>query len=53
MKEKKQLIIMKFGGTSVADAEKIKKVADKAIAAKLAGKNVLIVVSAMGNTTDR
>lgn len=52
MKMKKQVIVMKFGGTSVADAGKIKKVADKAIEAKLSGKNVLIVVSAMGDTTD-
>ncbi len=53
MKEKRQIIVMKFGGTSVADAGKIKKVADKAIKAKLTGLSVLVVVSAMGDTTDR
>ena len=53
MKEKKQIIVMKFGGTSVADAPRIKKVAARALKAKLSGKNVVVVVSAMGDTTDR
>ncbi len=53
MKEKKQIIVMKFGGTSIADAPRIKKVAARAIDAKLAGKNVVVVVSAMGDATDR
>ena len=44
---------MKFGGSSVADAGKIKNVAAIAIKAQLNGKNVVIVVSAMGDTTDR
>ena len=43
---------MKFGGSSVADADKIRLVADRVIAKKKAGNNVVVVVSAMGDTTD-
>ncbi len=50
--EKRNIIIMKFGGTSVADALKIKNVAKKAIRAKKKGKDVVVTVSAMGSTTD-
>jgi aspartate kinase len=46
------LIVQKFGGTSVADAEKIHRAAGRAIAAKKAGHQVCVVVSAMGDTTD-
>ena len=46
------LIVMKFGGTSVADAERIRRAARRAIRAKHAGKDVVMVVSAMGKTTD-
>lgn len=46
------LIVQKFGGTSVADAEKIHRAARRAIRAKLDGYNVVLVVSAMGHTTD-
>ncbi len=46
------LIVQKFGGTSVATAEKIHKAARKVIAAKEAGNRVVVVVSAMGHTTD-
>jgi aspartate kinase len=46
------LIVQKFGGTSVADAEKILAVARKAIRAQQAGNHVVVVVSAMGHTTD-
>ena len=46
------LIIQKFGGSSLADAEKIHRAARRAIAAKLQGHQVLVVVSAMGKTTD-
>ncbi|WP_203333162.1 aspartate kinase [Planococcus beigongshangi] len=45
-------VVMKFGGTSVATPEKIMEVAKKAIAEKEQGKRVVIVVSAMGKTTD-
>jgi len=48
----KPLIVMKFGGTSVADGEKIKKVAGRVIAKKEEGNDVVVVVSAMGRTTD-
>src|SRR5687767_15432774 len=46
------LIVQKFGGTSVADAERIHKAARRAIAAKEKGNQVVVVVSAMGDTTD-
>ena len=46
------LIVQKFGGTSVADIDKIKNVAAAAIKEKLNGNDVLVVVSAMGHTTD-
>ena len=46
------LIVQKYGGSSVADAEKIKNVARRIIAAEDKGDRVVVVVSAMGNTTD-
>jgi aspartate kinase len=46
------IVVMKFGGTSVGDAQKIKKVAQKVIEAKNKGKDVVVTVSAMGHTTD-
>src|SRR5690349_18133313 len=46
------LIVQKFGGTSVADADKIHHAARRAIAAKEKGNQVCVVVSAMGDTTD-
>ena len=46
------LIVQKFGGTSVADAEKIHRAARRAIAAREKGNHVVVVVSAMGDTTD-
>jgi len=46
------LIVQKYGGTSVADAEKIKNVARRIAQAKDAGNQVVVVVSAMGDTTD-
>src|SRR3954469_25565283 len=46
------LIVQKFGGTSVADAERIHRAARRAIAAKEKGNQVVVVVSAMGHTTD-
>jgi len=48
----KNIIVMKFGGTSVGTLEKINNVADRAIKAKKEGNNVVITVSAMGDTTD-
>jgi aspartate kinase len=46
------IVVQKFGGTSVANAERIHKAAQKIIAAKQAGNQVVVVVSAMGHTTD-
>ena len=46
------LIVQKFGGTSVADVEKIRAAARKAIRAQRQGHRVVIVVSAMGKNTD-
>lgn len=46
------VIVQKFGGTSVADAERIFRAARRAIKAKLEGNKVVVVVSAMGGTTD-
>lgn len=46
------LIVQKYGGSSVADAEKIKNVARRIVATRDAGNQVVAVVSAMGDTTD-
>ncbi len=46
------LIVQKYGGSSVADAERIKSVARRITATKDKGEQVVIVVSAMGGTTD-
>jgi aspartate kinase len=46
------LVVMKFGGTSVADTERLKRVARRCVAASEAGHRVVAVVSAMGQTTD-
>jgi aspartate kinase len=45
-------IVMKFGGTSVADPEKLKSVARRLVAARESGSRVVAVLSAMGTTTD-
>ncbi len=46
------IIVQKYGGTSVADADRIQAVADRVVAAREAGHDVVVVVSAMGDTTD-
>jgi aspartate kinase len=46
------VVVQKYGGSSVADVEKIRKVAEKVAARRRAGANVCVVVSAMGDTTD-
>ena len=46
------VVVQKFGGSSVATAERIKAAARRAIRAKQAGKQVVVVVSARGDTTD-
>jgi aspartate kinase len=49
---KMALVVMKFGGSSVADTDKIKHVAGKIVAKSKAGNQVVAVVSAPGDTTD-
>jgi aspartate kinase len=46
------LVVQKYGGSSVADAERIKKVAQRIVATRKAGNDVCVVVSAMGDFTD-
>lgn len=46
------LIVQKYGGSSVADAESMKRAASRIVATKKAGNQVVVVVSAMGDTTD-
>jgi len=46
------IVVQKYGGSSVADADKIKNVARRAVSAKEKGNDVVVVVSAMGKTTD-
>ncbi|HSN36578.1 MAG TPA: aspartate kinase [Arthrobacter sp.] len=48
----KHLVVKKFGGSSVADAEGIQRVARRIVDAQNAGDEVVVVVSAMGDTTD-
>ncbi|TDD27483.1 aspartate kinase [Kribbella turkmenica] len=45
-------VVHKYGGSSVADAESIKRVAQRIVATKKAGNDVVVVISAMGDTTD-
>ncbi|WP_123053296.1 aspartate kinase [Clostridium sp. JN-1] len=46
------IVVQKYGGSSVGSVEKIKKVAETIIKKREAGNDVVVVVSAMGNTTD-
>jgi aspartate kinase len=46
------LVVQKYGGSSVADAERIKRVAERIVATSREGNEVVVVVSAMGDTTD-
>ena len=46
------LVVQKYGGSSVADADCIKRVAQRIVDTKKAGNDVVVVVSAMGDTTD-
>ncbi|KPJ51738.1 MAG: aspartate kinase [Planctomycetes bacterium DG_58] len=47
------LIVQKYGGTSVADAERIRNVAKRIVSTKETGNDVVVVVSARGDTTDQ
>ena len=46
------IVVQKYGGSSVADATSIKRVAQRIVATRKAGHDVVVVVSAMGDTTD-
>jgi aspartate kinase len=46
------LVVQKYGGSSVESAERIKRVAERIVATRKAGNDVVVVVSAMGDTTD-
>ena len=46
------LLVKKFGGTSVGDIKKIKNIASSICQSKEAGNEIVVVVSAMGQTTD-
>jgi aspartate kinase len=46
------IVVQKYGGSSVADVARMQKVADRVAAARAAGKDVVVVVSAMGDSTD-
>src|SRR5437879_5192401 len=46
------LVVMKFGGSSVGDTDKLKRVAQRLVAARESGAKVVAVLSAMGDTTD-
>jgi aspartate kinase len=48
-----RIVVMKFGGTSVAGAEQIKRAARRIVAAREAGSRVVAVLSARGKTTDQ
>jgi len=46
------VVVQKYGGSSVADVDRIRQVADRIAATRATGKDVVVVVSAMGDTTD-
>lgn len=46
------LVVQKYGGSSVQDADRIKKVAERIVRTRKEGHDVVVVVSAMGDTTD-
>ena len=46
------LVVQKYGGSSLSDAESIKRVARRIVDTRKAGNEVVVVVSAMGDTTD-
>ncbi len=47
------IVVQKYGGSSVADIDKLRSVADQVVDTKRAGNDVVVVVSAMGKTTDK
>jgi len=52
-KLKNKLIVQKYGGSSVANAGRIKKVAQRVVSYAEGGNRIVVVISAMGNTTDK
>jgi aspartate kinase len=46
------IVVQKYGGSSVADAQKLKRVAERVMQTRASGHGVVVVVSAMGDTTD-
>src|SRR3989441_11180887 len=46
------IVVQKYGGSSVADATRLKKVAERVMKTRREGHDVVVVVSAMGDTTD-
>lgn len=48
-----EVVVQKYGGSSVADLDRIGRVADRIAATRASGKHVVVVVSAMGTTTDQ
>ncbi|MCV7385980.1 aspartate kinase [Mycolicibacter longobardus] len=46
------LVVQKYGGSSVADADRVRRVAERIVETKTAGNEVVVVCSAMGDTTD-
>ncbi|WP_112135024.1 aspartate kinase [Glycomyces dulcitolivorans] len=46
------LVVQKYGGSSVENAERVKRVAERVVATRKRGDDVVVVVSAMGDTTD-
>jgi aspartate kinase len=46
------IVVQKYGGSSVADVERLRRVADRVMETRRAGHDVVVVVSAMGDTTD-
>ncbi len=48
----KNLLVQKYGGTSVGSIDKIKKIAQRIVNIKRSGKHIIVIVSAMGDTTD-
>ena len=47
------IIVQKYGGTSVADVQRIQNVARRVVKTKKAGYDVVVIVSALGDTTDK
>ncbi len=50
--KRKRLVVQKYGGSSVADTQRIQRVAERVVRYKRHGDNVVVVVSALGDTTD-